>query len=483
MTHPDEQHRGYGVRDDRTGDDAEWSVGDDYDYGYGDDDAQAPAPAESDADDAAPSGSGDDDPADRAGVILLAVLVVLALLASIIMLFTSSATWMKIAVLAGLWAAVIGAVLTTRYRRKLAAERGRFAELERLHRAELAKEEATHREQELILEQNYLESLDAERDETLQQLRAEIAALREQLADLTGEAPDERVALRARAERLRELDSAGRGTSGSPLRDPGSFDRPEPRAQSHRAAATADGTVGAHTQHGPHGVRGRRDAEARADEPVDVPEVNTGSFRAVRWEPSERGPEPERRTGSHRAPEGAAAQEPQRAAETPKQQPKPAPKKPEPQPAAQPEPKKTGPQAAAQTKRQAQPETPAAQPEREDATAEMPVQQAPARGGRRRAADGAPGWTAAHRADSTDVMEPIRDEEPSRGRHGAPQPETAAEPRRERRDDAATPSRPAADDAAPSGRRSRDPHGRRRAEEHADGLTVAELLAQMRKNS
>src|SRR5699024_2723157 len=133
---------------------------------------------------------------------------------------------LKIGVLAGLWAAVIGALLVARYRRQLAAERNRISDLELRHELELDRELATHREQELILEQNYLDSLESRDDDTIAQLRAEIVALREHLAELLGQdLDDERIALRARAERLRELDSPG-----SPLKDPVAHDRPTPRA-------------------------------------------------------------------------------------------------------------------------------------------------------------------------------------------------------------------------------------------------------------
>lgn len=457
MTHPDEQQRGRRYRDDRTADDAAWDADDDFeDYGFDADDA---TPADDDPRDGAvaqstPAQDGASG-ADRGGLVLMGVLVVFALAASIIMLFTSSTNWMKIAVLAGLWAAVIGAVLTTRYRRQLTAERDRIAELERLHRVELEKEETTHREQELILEQNYLDSLDAERDETLNSLRAEIAALREQLMELTGEDPDERVALRARAERLRELGSASESApQGGPLRDPEGFDRPAPRARAHRAAASADGTVGAHTQHGPHGIRRRA---GRADEPVDVPEVNTGSFRAVRWKPSERADAEPPRRGSHRAPETG---------------------------------RDDADSAASQP------------PAAERGAHDRSGVRRPSVDGGRRPAQG----TASSRpsgADETDIMVVVPDEQQPRGRHGAraqeaedaqqAQSEPKPEPKKARPEPApqppqprarpAAPTRPAADDAAEApatARAARDPRGRRRAEDHADGLTVAELLAQMR---
>lgn len=259
--------------------------------------------------DALKSGSSD-GMTEKTAVVLMAVLLVLAVIASIVMLFATSAGWMKIAVLLALWSAVIGAVLVTRYRRTISLERKRLETIEELHKVELDRELATHREQELILEQNYLDSLEGNNDEHIAALRAEIFALRAQLAEFMGEDfDDEQVALRARAERLRELDSP---QQDSPMKNPTGHDRPTPRATSHRAEMTANGTVGAHTQHGGAGAGSPvEDAEATdmrrtfpsSGQPVDVHEVSdskdddsvakekvakekfdTNSFRAIDWQ-------------------------------------------------------------------------------------------------------------------------------------------------------------------------------------------------------
>jgi len=224
--------------------------------------------------------SSTDGMTEKTAVILMVVLLVLAVIASIVMLFASSAGWMKVAVLLALWSAVIGAVLVTRYRKTIALERKRLETIEELHKVELDRELATHREQELILEQNYLDSLEGNNDDNIAALRAEVFALRAQLAEFMGEDfDDEQVALRAQAERLRELDSP---QQASPMKNPTGHDRPTPRATSHRAEMTANGTVGAHTQHGGTGSASPvEDAEATdmrrtfspSGQPVDVPEV------------------------------------------------------------------------------------------------------------------------------------------------------------------------------------------------------------------
>nr|WP_120491747.1 DUF6779 domain-containing protein [Corynebacterium lactis] len=241
--------------------------------------------------------------AEKTALILMVALLVLAVVASIVMLFASSTGWMKIAVLLALWSAVIGAVLVTRYRKTISAERQRLETIEELHRVELDRELATHREQELILEQNYLDSLEGNTDDSIAALRAEIFALREQLAQFMGDDfDDEQVALRAQAERLRELDAP---QTSSPMKDPVANDRPEPRATAHRAEMTANGTVGAHTQHGAAGspVEDAEDTNIQSEfkpsgQPVDVPEVtvphsgdnpekgkfSTDTFKAINWQ-------------------------------------------------------------------------------------------------------------------------------------------------------------------------------------------------------
>lgn len=381
-----------------------------------------------------PTATGDGDATDKVATAMMAALIALAVVASVVMLFTDSTGWMKIAVLAGLWAAVIGALLVTRYRRQLAAERERIADLEVMHGLELDRELATHREQELILEQNYLDSLDAKSDDTIAQLRAEIIALREHLAELLGADLDEEgIALRARAERLRELDAP----SSSPLKDPESHQRPKPRATAHRAEATANGSVGTHTNHGPHGLHGSEaddqtvpgvpeewdeneafDArEVDGREPVDVPVVdngvpghsygggfNTGSFKAVPWETP-------------------ADDEDGTAAETKAQY-------------------RPGPDAA-----ESRP------------TALLP--RIDEESGREQA-----------EADPETAGFPIADEPVARGAHASDAVQSDASQADSAADSADD------DEATDAARRSR--HGRRRAEDHEGGLTVAELLAQMR---
>ena len=146
------------------------------------------------------------------GRILMFALFALALVASVLMLFVDSEVWSKVAVIAALWAAFIGAVLVTRYSGALKAERERVRQIDGEHRAELEREKSQFMQREATLESDYNKRLQAARDEHLDQLRAELAQMRRQLAELSGRdlGEEDQRAVRARAERIRELENAAK---------------------------------------------------------------------------------------------------------------------------------------------------------------------------------------------------------------------------------------------------------------------------------
>lgn len=134
-------------------------------------------------------------------------LFVLALFATVIMFFVDNDVWMNIAVIAALWAAFIGAVLVSRYSGALGEESSRNRERDARRVAELDAERADHRRREAELEKSYADRGDTGRDETLESIRLELLALREQLSDLSGlDLTEDQVSVRARAERIIELE-------------------------------------------------------------------------------------------------------------------------------------------------------------------------------------------------------------------------------------------------------------------------------------
>ena len=151
----------------------------------------------------------EDNRSNDRGQLWLWGLVGLAILATIIMLLTDSNVGLKIALLAALWAAAIGAFMVSRSRHdKLAAER----ELElakQAHAAELKAQEAELENSKTSLElARAQEGLPVVDTDVLQEIKDELAALRTQLEELAGrEWGYEPAALQAEARRVRELQA------------------------------------------------------------------------------------------------------------------------------------------------------------------------------------------------------------------------------------------------------------------------------------
>ncbi|OFS21949.1 DUF6779 domain-containing protein [Corynebacterium sp. HMSC04H06] len=184
------------------------------------------------------------------GQIGLAVLVVLAIVASIVMLIAGSDAALKIALLAALWAAVIGFFLVTRYRRLAQKSEDELAYREKLHQAELEKVQT------------------AEEPEVLAEIREQLSTIRKQLEDLSGrEFGYEPAALRAEARRIMELEDNFKQTSaGAPSED------------------AIAGRLGNQTpQETPleEIIKEKQEAEEPKQE---GPTFQTDSFQAVRWD-------------------------------------------------------------------------------------------------------------------------------------------------------------------------------------------------------
>ncbi|BAU97036.1 hypothetical protein N24_2774 [Corynebacterium suranareeae] len=147
--------------------------------------------------------SGDGNSVDR-GQILLAVLIGLALIASVIMLLANSDGAMKIALLAALWAAIIGFFLVYRSRKQVEAAAQEKKALELAHQSELNRLEA-----ELLHEKVEISESRRVRDqETLEEIKLQLEEMRTQLSELSGrEWGYEPTMLRAEARRILELES------------------------------------------------------------------------------------------------------------------------------------------------------------------------------------------------------------------------------------------------------------------------------------
>ncbi|WP_311489188.1 DUF6779 domain-containing protein [uncultured Corynebacterium sp.] len=235
---------------------------------------------------AAAGGAEQTDGQNSGPRVLMVLLVVLALIASILMLFLDSDLWLKIAVIAALWAAFLGIVLVSKYSSALRAEQKRVNTLERAHRAEMEREAAGYQQREAALKENYTRQLRNQRDEHLEQLRHELISLRAQLAEMSGEElDDEQTAVHARAERIIELNRGGAqptdrryqtGTSGQAgQKQPQAEQAKKSAARSSQPGASARAASSAGSPTLGHHSEPSSDRRASA--------FSTGSFAAVKW--------------------------------------------------------------------------------------------------------------------------------------------------------------------------------------------------------
>ncbi|GAA3025932.1 DUF6779 domain-containing protein [Actinokineospora globicatena] len=157
--------------------------------------------------------------ATAARALLLAALA-LALASTAVLVLSDSLRWMRLGVVAALWAALAGAFLAARYRRQVADRSDEVAEQQRVYELELEREVAARREFELEVEATTRRKVEAETSDDLSALREELHHLRQSLeALLGGEVLVERFALHAEATRMRGLaEGAIAARPGNPVR-------------------------------------------------------------------------------------------------------------------------------------------------------------------------------------------------------------------------------------------------------------------------
>lgn len=225
-----------------------------------------------------PESSRGSTPPGSGAKILVYLLFLLAVVATVIMFFVDNDAWQKIAVIAALWAAFIGAVLVSRFSGQLGEEKARNRELEARSAGALDSERARSRARELELQRDYNDRVQEGRDETLASIREELAALRLQLSELSGlDLSEEQVSVRARAERIVELERTVQRAEEQAAPD-APADRSAQAAQSGRSEqdspASASSAQDSATSREPSfsGHRGGRQGG-----------FATGSFTAVNW--------------------------------------------------------------------------------------------------------------------------------------------------------------------------------------------------------
>ena len=121
----------------------------------------------------------------RPGWLLLSVLLVLAIAASSALVFTERVELLKLAVILSLWAAAIAAFVSVIYRRQSDLDRAKARDLKLVYDLQLDREISARREYELEVEsqlrRELASELRAQSAEEVAELRAELAALRNNL--------------------------------------------------------------------------------------------------------------------------------------------------------------------------------------------------------------------------------------------------------------------------------------------------------------
>lgn len=144
------------------------------------------------------------------GKVLLFAAAALAIAATGVLVLSDDLKYLRLGIVAGLWAALTGAFIAARYRRQVAERAEDAAESQERYELELEREIAARREHELEVEAEARRWAEQKANDDLTDLRAELQGLRQTLSSLLGgEFLVERYALRAEASRMRPLPEGG----------------------------------------------------------------------------------------------------------------------------------------------------------------------------------------------------------------------------------------------------------------------------------
>jgi hypothetical protein len=140
------------------------------------------------------------------GRALLVGAVVFAAAATGVLVLSEEQKWLRLGIVAALWAALVGAFLAAKYRRQLADQETAAADRQEIYELELEREIAARREYELELAAETKRQAEEESRDDIAALRGELQTLRQTLESLLGgEFLVERYALRAESTRMRSL--------------------------------------------------------------------------------------------------------------------------------------------------------------------------------------------------------------------------------------------------------------------------------------
>ncbi|WP_238586227.1 DUF6779 domain-containing protein [Rhodococcus rhodochrous] len=243
----------------------------------------------------------------------MAGLLALALIASLFLVFSDSVQLLRVGLVVALWAATVGAIAMTKYRRESALDRAKVRDLQTVYELQLEREIAARREYELTVEEKVRSELHIDADQ-MAALRAELGALRRNLEVLfDGRLPEDRAALWAGRGQLQELGGGNFRVTAAPRPAGPFFASPDDEPVTAETTVVTDGDTTTAVPRRPAGATaasGASPAPQRQDR-TEV-EVEAKVEAAV-----------EDRTGAEAPPEqpedaGSRAEQPENGSEQPR---------------------------------------------------------------------------------------------------------------------------------------------------------------------
>ncbi|TDQ04707.1 DUF6779 domain-containing protein [Labedaea rhizosphaerae] len=213
----------------------------------------------------------------QTGRVLLVAALLLAVGATALLILADDVKWLRLGIVAALWAALVGAFVAAKFRRQVADREDEMADRQAVYELELEREVAARREFELEVEAEARRKSERGSHDDMAALRQEVSALRQSLEVLLGgEVLVERVALHAESTRMRSLtDSSQPLTDSRPLTVRQSGIRRITAAQSERETELIERV---HVARQPARQAPKR-PEPRRPEPSRSSYVNEGSER------------------------------------------------------------------------------------------------------------------------------------------------------------------------------------------------------------
>lgn len=242
------------------------------------------------------------DSSTERGQKLLIVLVILALVASIVMLFTGSVGALKLALLAALWAAILGMFLVSRYRAQAVASQAQLASEIELGQARLEEANQRFEADKATMQVELEHKIRSSEEENLKAIRRQLEELREQLEYLTGQSLVEPGMLRAQARRIMEIETAAEQVQ-QPVFKPQAQPQPAPSPSAEETAVISKVTVAADEPVGV-GKQGKPAKQDRAEKADKADKPITAEFAVVTQVKQDPAAQEEATQAEHRAGEG-----------------------------------------------------------------------------------------------------------------------------------------------------------------------------------